>query len=288
MVDVYPIRHMIIFKKIVLLFLFAFSSQFISAQEASCFVEVNKHKIVSKYLNQEREYWVSLPMNYQASKAYPVIYVLDAEWRFDLIRTIAYDLSGNKKMPHHIIVGIPHIEMEKQRGIDMTFSHSNIEYDGETVDTTWYNSGNSGGAMKFFKYLNNEVISDVGNHYKTNGNNILVGHSYGGYFGGYILSLKHEFTALQIYDPSMWFSEGEAEDQIKKHLSNDQNAHVFISYQFKPKYHKEKIASFIKTLSQFENIRLAVKEYPNETHNSLFMDSFIQGMRALYSGYLTN
>ncbi len=274
---------MVQYKKIIWILLLLSLHQTGFAQEEDCLVAIVKHKISSKYLNETREYWVSFPMHYNENESYPVLYVLDAEWRFDLIRAIAYDLSGNKKMPKHIIVGIPHVEMNKQRGIDLTFSHSTIEYDGDTVDSTWYNATNSGGAMKFFNYLNEEVIKDVDRNYKTNNFNVLIGHSYGGYFGGYILPLSHQFKAFQIYDPSMWYGAGEAEKHVVNKLKKPVEAHIFISYQLTPKYHKDQIDSYIKTLSTYKGITLEAKQYPNETHNALFMQSFIDGMNALYA-----
>lgn len=113
-------------------------------QTDTCLVSVKKHRLSSEFLPDDREYWVSLPMHYDSTQSYPVLYVLDAEWRFDLIRPIAYDLAGNRQIPHHIIVGIPHVDWEYQRGIDLTFSQSRIEYDGEAVDSAWYNETNSG------------------------------------------------------------------------------------------------------------------------------------------------
>lgn len=252
------------------------------AQTDTCLFTIEKHSIKSEFLGEEREFWVSLPMRYDSTEQYPTIYVLDAEWRFDLIRPIAYDMSGNKRIPRHIIVGIPHIDWEKQRGIDLTFSQSRIEYDGEAVDSTWYNDTNSGSAMTFFDYLSKEVVEKVNKTYPTNGENVLVGHSYGGYFGGYLLSLDHPFTAIQSYDPSIWYGDGEVIDKIKNRSKKSSEVNVFVAYQTEPKFHLSKIEEFIGELSKDKSITLGHKVYPEETHNSLFMYSFIDGMKFLY------
>ena len=124
---------------------------------------------------------------------YPVIYVFDAEWRFDLIKNIAFDLGANQKIQNAIVVGIPHMDWEYKRGQDLTFSQSRVEYDGDKVDATWYNASNSGHGMKFYKYLTEELLPDVNTKYATNGHETLIGHSYGGYFGGYILFFESSF-----------------------------------------------------------------------------------------------
>lgn len=255
------------------------------AQQDTCINQIQKYEIFSEHLNETREHWVSLPMNYDTSKSYPVIYLFDAEWRFDLIRTISYDMAGNNKIPKHIIVGIPHVNWRNKRGIDLTFSRSKVEYNEEKVDSTVYNKSNSGGGQNFYSYLNDELVTNVDENYPTSGKNILVGHSYGGYFNSYILSKNHKFNAFQIYDPSIWYSNGEAILEIKNNLKRQSEIDVFITYQPIPKFHSGKIEELIETLSDFKNINLDHKIYREESHNSLFMISFIDGMNSLYKDW---
>ncbi|MEM6724155.1 MAG: alpha/beta hydrolase-fold protein [Bacteroidota bacterium] len=254
----------------------------LKAQRDTSIYPLKKHVVQSEHLKQEREYWVSLPVRYNPEEAYPVMYVLDAEWRVDLIGRLAYDLGGNQKIPKHIIVGIPHVDWEYQRGIDLTFSHSRMEYDGDTVDSTWYNDRNSGGAETFYQYLIEELIPSVNKQYKTTGKNTLIGHSYGGYFGAYILPREHPFTAFHIYDPSIWYSEGEAIEQIRQHLSKERELDVFISFQLIPAYHSGKILELIEVLSGFDNINFHYQIYEDETHNSLFIPSFLDSVKAQF------
>jgi len=270
-----------IFKPYLIIILLLCTSEIFS-QRDTCINPIQKYEIDSQHLNEKREYWVSLPMNYDTSKTYPVIYLFDAEWRFDLIRTISYDMAGNKKIPHHIIVGIPHIDWKRKRGQDLTFSQSRNEYNEEKVDSTVYNNSNSGGGQNFYNYLNNELVTTVDHDYPTNGNNILIGHSYGGYFNSYILSKNHKFKSFQIYDPSIWYSNGEAILESKNNLQDDVSMDVFITYQPIPKFHSDKIEELIETLSDYKNINLDHKVYNDESHNSLFLISFNDGMNSLY------
>ncbi|CAL2082237.1 alpha/beta hydrolase [Tenacibaculum sp. 190524A02b] len=263
--------------KKLLLILFTLTIQLSNAQNTVCINKSIKHTIHSKHLKESRDYWVSLPLHYSDSLKYPVIYVFDAEWRFDLIKNITFDLGANQKIKNSIIVGIPHIDMEKKRGQDLTFSQSNIEYDGDKVDSTWYNDTNSGKGMPFFNYLTNELIPDVNKKYATNNHETLIGHSYGGYFGGYILSLNHPYEVLHIYDPSIWFSNGEVINRFKKNYNN-KKVTIHLTYQPIPEFHKNKIEDFIKELAKKKNIKLTTKLYPEDTHNSLFLDSFYKGI----------
>ena len=267
------------------LFLLIAVTNSLFSQIDTCLNQIIKHEITSIYVQDHKEYWVSFPLNYDTTKTYPVIYVLDGQWRFDLIRPIAFDLAGNKKMPGHIIVGLPHSDWRKNRGIDYTFSHSRNEYNDEKVDSTTYNATNSGGGENYYLHLTKEVMKSVNKNYPTNGKNILIGHSYGGYFGSYILSRKNDFTAYQIYDPSIWFSNGEAIEIIKGNLSKNKTLDIFISYQPVPAFHSNKIEKLIKLLSTYPNVKLNSKKFEEETHNSLFMYSFLEGMKCLYEGW---
>ena len=272
-------------KKVFLALIFIAFSLKVKAQLDTCIHTVIKHELFSKHLNEKRDFWVSLPLRYNEEESYPVLYVFDAEWRMELINRIVFDMGGNERIPKHIVIGIPHVEFRKKRGIDLTFSHSRIEYDGEKVDSTWYNDSNSGGAEKFYHYLTEEVMNRVNEKYATNGENILVGHSYGGYFGSYILGRDHGFTAFQIYDPSIWFSAGEAIKAVKDNLSDDKELNVFISYQPVPSYHGNKIEELIHYLSTKKNIDLGSKLYADHTHNSLFLPGFLDGLNHLYKDW---
>lgn len=246
-------------------------------QDTICVNRTIRHNIHSNYLNESRAHWISLPLHYSDTLDYPVIYVLDAEWRFDLVKSMAFDLGANKKIQNSIIVGIPHVEVENKRGQDLTFSRSEIEYNGEKVDSTWYNDSNSGGGMKFYNYLTKELIPNVNEYYSTNNHETLIGHSYGGYFGGYILSLENPFEILHIYDPSIWFSDGEV---IKRFKSKNytKRTKIHLTYQPIPEFHKMKIEEFIKELKTNEFIDLTTGFYEKDTHNSLYLDSFYTGI----------
>jgi predicted alpha/beta superfamily hydrolase len=263
-------------REFILLF-FTIQSFVLSAQDSICINQAIQHTITSTYLNEERNYWISLPLEYSDTNKYPVIYVFDAEWRFELIRNMAFDMGANQKIENAIIVGIPHIEWEYKRGQDLTFSQSRIEYDGEAVDSTWYNQTNSGSGIQFYQYLTKELIPDVNRRYATNRHETLIGHSYGGYFGGYILSLDHPFEVIHMYDPSIWYSNGEVIHRFNQ-KSYTKDTKIHITYQGEPAFHKRKIAAFISILEKCEHITLSKQFYSNETHNSLFLNSFYKGI----------
>ncbi|WP_341908382.1 alpha/beta hydrolase-fold protein [Fluviicola taffensis] len=261
-----------------------FLSTSLHAQVDTNLVEVINYSIDSKILETERNYWVSLPSDYDSARLYPVIYVLDAESKFNITNALEKDLSDNGKIPQHIVVGITH----PNRRLDMSFSTSTVNCAGKT-DTIAFSSQNSGNGLKFFAFIEEELMQEVNLRYSTSGFNILIGHSLGGYFCSYILPLQKSFKSLQIYDPSIWYSKGEAIQQIDSNLTQNTVCHIFISssskFENQCPYHYAKIEELKQSLNRFPNIHYEYKTYENEHHNSMCLYSFLDGMSMLYKGY---
>ena len=248
-------------------------------------INIQKHEFTSINLDEKREFWVCLPINFENTKSYPIIYVLDAEWRFNKVNRVVKNMEKYNKIPAHILVGIPHLDSCDKRGKDMTFSQSRNDYDG-TISSE-FNKTNSGGGENFYKFLSEELMEWIEKNYLTNGDNILIGHSFGGYFGSYILLRENKFNYYQLYDPSIWYATGEVIQAIKKDRiqSKNQNTKVFISYQIGSEFHTLKIKELIAICSEYEDLKLDYKEYREETHYSMYMRSIHDGFKVLYSNW---
>ena len=267
-----------------ILFYIVFISVSLHAQTEMNLVDIMKYTIKSTHLEMDRDYWVSLPSDYDSANTYPVIYVLDAEVRFSIINALEKELSTYGKIPPHIVVGITH----PNRKLDMTFSTTKVRRTGQ-MDTITYSAQNSGNGSEFLNFIEKELVAEVNLKYSTNGFNILIGHSIGGYFCSYIMPTQKSFSALQIYDPSLWYSSGEAIDQIKNNLSREAKYSIFLSsshnFEHQFTYHHKKMKELDRALKRFPAIRHEYKNYENEHHNSMYLHSFLDGMSMLYDGY---
>ncbi|SHE71922.1 hypothetical protein SAMN05444274_102195 [Mariniphaga anaerophila] len=240
--------------------------------------------IQSTFLGQNRQIWVSLPEKYDSRKSYPVLYVLDAETHFKLIQGLENSLSNSKKIPEHIVVGIPHVNKEKERIKDLTFSLSKVNPYGDKILPPFFNRQNCGGGYRFLDFLNKELIPFVDSAYATTGFNILCGHSLSGYFASYMLSLPHSFQAVQLYDPSVWYAEGEATKQLQNGISKNKLS-VFLAYQQNPDFHFQQVKSFGETLDKTPIDNYKREVFTDENHHSIFLIAFIHGMEWLYNDY---
>jgi predicted alpha/beta superfamily hydrolase len=129
---------------------------------------------------QEYQLFISLPAGYQdATKKFPVLYVLDGQWDF----TLAYSIFGEQYfdgfIPGIIVVGItwggknPNPDSLRTRD----FTPTNVKYTPQ-----------SGGAPKFLSFIKNELVPFIDSKYHTaKDERILMGSSLGGLFTLYAL-----------------------------------------------------------------------------------------------------
>ncbi|MEP1447404.1 MAG: alpha/beta hydrolase-fold protein [Paraglaciecola sp.] len=133
----------------------------------------------SQIVNQEYQLLITTPSGYgQTDKTYPVIYFLDAQWDFPLMVSTYGQSYYDGFVPEAILVGIqwggenPNPEVLRARD----FTPSNMAQ-----------VPNSGGAEKFLGFIKQELIPFIGSEYRTNGNRVLMGSSYGGLFTLYAM-----------------------------------------------------------------------------------------------------
>lgn len=250
----------------------------LNAQTDSCLFTIQKKSLLSDALNDTREYWLSLPQNYDSTKEYPVVFVLDAQWRMNLVCTISRQMQHDRHTQPTIIVGIPHPNWKKTRAIDLTFSTSTNDKNGTPVDSNKINTLNSGEAERFYTFLIKELLPELSQNYKIGNDRTIIGHSYSGYFLAYILGRDHSFTTFHLYDPSMWYNNGEAIRQIVK-TPPSTPLKIYVSHQKKPTFHANKIEEFILTLEKQAHLDLRTHSFENENHGSLYMPSFIEATR---------
>jgi predicted alpha/beta superfamily hydrolase len=256
--------------------------------EGNCQNCFEVHKIKSKVLKEKRSIWVGLPVNYHKDSSYAVVYVLDAEHRFDLTYTLTKELFENhNKIPEVIVVGVPHID-RFHRINDLTFTDSKVDAKGKEDTLGYFTSSMTGNGLFFLKFLEDEVVTYVNKKYSTNGFNTLVGHSIGGYFCAYILPIQKSFSAFQIYDASIWYNDGDAIKHIQKELDSNYKSNIFISKGLAfngPReyvdHHLLMIDSLGTLLVKYPKLTITTSAYEKD-HNEMYLFSIMDGLFALF------
>ena len=154
--------------------------------------------IKSKVLNENRRIYIQLPEGYKDNnKKFPVLFVMDGEWLFDLVnanqRYYSYDEVTDQNIPRMIVVGIENTNRDR----DYTpTSNSGIDYSFPT----------SGGADKFLDFIENELIPFLDNRYRTAPHRGIVGWSFSGLFSVYAgISRPDLFNMFLCISPAIWW-----------------------------------------------------------------------------------
>lgn len=149
--------------------------------------------LYSEVLAEQREIWVHLPENFDQSKKYPVIYLLDAPAHFYVVTGMLKRLTP-LQMPESILVGI--VNTERTR--DFTPTRVSFSRGRKTAE--------SGGAANFLKFMEKELLPYIDDKYPTEKNATIIGHSTAGLFTLYAY-LQHPdvFDNYVAIDPSLWW-----------------------------------------------------------------------------------
>jgi predicted alpha/beta superfamily hydrolase len=167
----------------------------------------------SDILQEERPIIISLPPGYDDSQgSYPVLYLLDGLGNIKHQVGTVELLTESGIIPPIIVVAIESLD----RARDLTPSKAGEDaYAGAATDIP-----QSGGAPKFLKFLEEELIPYVESNYRTHPYRLLEGHSFGGLFCAYTLMTKPElFNSFIIQAPALWWNKEEMTQQAKEFFS---------------------------------------------------------------------
>ena len=249
--------------------------------------------INSKILNEKRPIWIYKPDNFDLSKKYPVIYLLDGDWHFvsvvGMIQQLSY-INGNTIVPEMIIVGIP----IKDRFKDLTPSH-----DSSTSET-------SGGYSNFISFVDKELFPFINSTYPTAPYKIFIGHSLGGLtVMNTLMKFPDMFNSYIAIDPSMWWNNQISLNETKKTLlsSNFENKRLFFAIANNmnkgmdtASVRKDNTRNTLAIRSNLElsdilktntNSRLSfqTKYYKNESHGSIPMIATYDALHYIFDFY---
>ena len=251
----------------------------------------------SEVLNESRSVYVQLPDSYDpdSSIKYPVVYILDGDVLLNALYTVHSFYSGGF-MPEMIMVGISN---GANRTRDLTTS---------VIDPSLINEEN-GGADKFMKFIEKELIPFIETKYPVTDYRTLIGHSYGGLFTvNALINHSHLFENYLAIDPSMDWDDQKLLKQSKEIIAKknfgDKSLFVSLSGQLHQSDKSITIDNVMKdttdiTLSSRSNIEFSDvirsntasgitfewKFYPNDLHGTVPLPSIMDGLVGLFTWF---
>ena len=178
--------------------------------------KTNNFLIHSKALNEDREIYIKLPPNYDSqNREYPVVYVLDGEWNFEYVASYLNYMFDNNIFPEMIVTGVRNVNRNRDY----------VPRPDSYFDDT-------GEANTFLKFVKNEWVEEIERSFSTNGERIIIGHSFGGVFALHSLfSDPALFDAYLILGASAWIADNVLLDEANAYFANptDSNAFVYMA-----------------------------------------------------------
>lgn len=229
----------------------------------------------SSFLNEMRKLNIYLPSDFDSTKKYPVIYLLDGSIDEDFIHVVGLVQFFNMtfQMPPSIVVGIANVDRKR----DFTFA---------TKDTSLHREfPTAGQSDKFISFIEYELQPYIANEFPIGPEKMLIGQSLGGLLASEILLTRsHLFTTYFITSPSLWWDNESLLKNCDKYfsiefsyapdvyLSVGQDEHKVMIRDGKALYKK------IKNNSSFDKVHFNLM--PQEDHASILHNSLYQSFLA--------
>jgi hypothetical protein len=157
----------------------------------------NRFTIKSETLGEERTIIVRTPPGYERNgQRYPALYLTDGDAHIGHTSATIEYLARAGRMPELIVVAITNT----YRTRDLTPTNASMW----RADGTEAKLPTSGGADKFLKFIETELIPKIESSYRTQPYRVFAGHSFGGLFALHAFLTRPEvFNAYISVSPTM-------------------------------------------------------------------------------------
>lgn len=255
-----------------------------------------KNTVYSEILQENRTIWVQLPDggNINPNLKYPVVYILDGAVQMNALAAV-HEYYWGSYLPKMILVGISN---QNNRTRDLTTSKINNPNMG------------SGGAEKFTRFIEKELIPFVEENYPVTNYRTLIGHSYAGLFTvNTLINHPDLFTNYIAIDPSLdWNNQKLLKEATKKlKVAKLDGKSLFLTLANPLDREEEKATiddvlnsdsenslvsrSKLKFIKLAENeatnnhLNIGWKYYSEDIHGTVPLPSIMDGMKWLFDWY---
>ncbi len=160
--------------------------------------------------------------------------------------------------------------------------------------------GNSGGNPGFIAFLGNELRAYIDARYRTNGFNILNGHSFGGLTAvNILLHYTSLFNAYVIIDPSLWWDDFLLLKQTDSIFRKKDFLHrsIYVGMANKEITPQDTTTDMQRSIRGFESLLIQHKPlhldwkfhfYSQEDHGTIPIPAEYDGLRFIFREHLVN
>lgn len=252
-------------------------------------------------LNRDYQVFVALPDSYrEGSRRYPVLFVVDANYSFPIVRNIAQRLHKHAGMEEVIVVGLSYA-----KGDSGVYSRRR-DYTPTVPRNQAYRSDMPGRqpafgeASAYGKFVTAEVFPMIARQYRADmRRKVFIGHSYGSLLGlDMMLKQPRAFEHYILGSPSLWFDAGVMFDREKAYAGKNRDLPASVFFGIgglerlapgKRRSRSEENADMVADLQEFDSalqarrypgLKTRVRVFADEDHASVFPLVLTHGLRA--------
>ena len=256
--------------------------------------------IRAQALKRDYQLYVALPDSYrQGNKRYPVLFVVDANYSFAIVRNIAQRLNKHAGMEEVVVVGLSYAN-----GDGGVYSRRR-DYTPTTPRKHDYRSDMPGRqpafgeAKAYGQFISGEVFPFIASNYRVNmQRKVFIGHSYGSLLGlQFLLTEPRTFEHYILGSPSLWYDAGVMFDREQAYAAShkDLPASVFFGIggleklaAGKKRSRLEEEADMLADLREFDGklkshkypgLKTRLRVFEDEDHASVFPFILTHGLR---------
>jgi predicted alpha/beta superfamily hydrolase len=255
---------------------------------------VEQFKLQSnKVVGQEYTIQVCLPFQFDESRSYPVVYLLDADRYFDAVKGISDLLNFRMGAFKSEILDIIVVGILYNQNDSVWWANRSRDYT-PTLDTITPFGKNwplAGGADKFLDFIEHELHPLINEKYPVDDTKTgIIGTSFGGLLAAYAFFTRDQFfdRYIVISPCAVWDRELLLKLEEEKFVNNkDVGKLLYLATaSFDPPFlvtkPTEKLVERLKS-KPYSNLKLYYDYCENETHISVFSRAVSSGLRFCYS-----
>ena len=164
---------------------------FVLADTWNSATRTHSHALESSALGETRTVLVRTPPSYEAGRSYPVVYVPDAEWNFELVASYLDYMADNDVYPDMIVTGV-----------------INVNRNRDYVPRPDPHHRDTGQADRYLAFVRDEWVPFIAENYRAAPQRVLIGHSFGGVFTLHTLFNEPDlFDAYIALGSSAWIGD---------------------------------------------------------------------------------
>ena len=145
-------------------------------------MKVEQHSFKSKIYNATRSFRVALPASTYQNVKYNLLFVLDADYTFDVIASTAIYLQTFDYIPPTAVVAVDYSSPGNRNDVGYNTSDNSLDANGKL----------------FYDYVNTELAEEISRIIPTSGFNTLIGHSYTASYLNYYISQNNDYIKSYI------------------------------------------------------------------------------------------